>query len=187
VRELFTDDEAANYTASMLRNVGVPPVVLAPGAHASPVLKELQQTKQRYQESPRAMPVAGAGDVRPTTVDQLGFNPQQMDVRNLRRVPEERISAVLGIPAAVVGLGTGLDNTKVGATMSEMREQAYESNIIPTQRLMAAELRTQLLPDFGDVRGSSLSLTSARCACSRPTRTTCTTGRARICSPAASY
>jgi hypothetical protein len=49
--------------------------------------------------------------------------------------------------------------------MSEMREQAYESNIIPTQRLMAAELRTQLLPDFGDVRGSSLTSTSVRCGC----------------------
>jgi HK97 family phage portal protein len=153
VREIFTDDEAANYTASMLRNVGVPPVVIAPGADASPSEEELQQTKQRYQE-------VTTGDARgqalvmsgPTTVTTLGFNPLQMDVRNLRMVPEERISALLGIPAAVVGLGTGLDNTKVGATMSEMREQAYESNIIPTQRLMAAELRTQLLREFGDIR-----------------------------------
>jgi HK97 family phage portal protein len=152
-REIFTDDEAANYTASMLRNVGVPPVVIAPGPDASPSEEELQQTKTRYQEittgDARGQALVMSG---PTTVTMLGFNPQQMDVRNLRNVPEERISALLGIPAAVVGLGTGLDNTKVGATMAEMREQAYESNIIPTQRLMAAELRTQLLPDFGDVR-----------------------------------
>jgi HK97 family phage portal protein len=152
LREIFTDDEAANYTAAMLRNVGVPPVVISPGPDASPSEEELQQTKQRYQE-------VTTGDARgqalimsgPTTVTTLGFNPQQMDVANLRNVPEERISAILGIPAAVVGLGTGLENTKVGATMAEMREQAYESNIIPTQRLMAAELRSQLLVDFGDV------------------------------------
>jgi HK97 family phage portal protein len=153
VREIFTDDEAANYTAAMLRNVGVPPVVISPDGDASPSPEELQETKQRYQE-------VTTGDARgqalvmsgPTKVAVLGFNPQQMDVKNLRSVPEERISALLGIPAAVVGLGSGLDNTKVGATMSEMREQAYESNIIPTQRLMAAELRTQLLTEFGDVR-----------------------------------
>jgi hypothetical protein len=85
VREIFTDDEAANYTASMLRNVGVPPVVIAPGADASPSEEELQQTKQRYQE-------VTTGDARgqalvmsgPTTVTTLGFNPLQMDVRNLR-------------------------------------------------------------------------------------------------------
>lgn len=153
MREIFTDDEAANYTAAMLRNVGVPPVVISPGADASPSQDELEQTKQRYQEittgDSRGQALVMSG---PTTVTTLGFNPQQMDVKNLRRVPEERVSALLGIPAAVVGLGTGLENTKVGATMSEMREQAYESNIIPTQRLMAAELRTQLLPEFGDVR-----------------------------------
>lgn len=157
VREIFTDDEAANYTASMLRNVGVPPVVISPSGDASPTEDELQQTKQRYQEittgDARGQALVMSG---PTTVTTLGFNPQQMDVKNLRRIPEERISALLGIPAAVVGLGTGLENTKVGATMAEMREQAYESNIIPTQRLMAAELRTQLLPEFGDVRGLKL-------------------------------
>jgi HK97 family phage portal protein len=153
VREIFTDDEAANYTAAMLRNVGVPPVIISPSNDASPTQAELEQTKTRYQDittgDNRGQALVMSG---PTNVSTLGFNPQQMDTRNSRRVPEERVSAVLGIHAAVVGLGTGLENTKVGATMSEMREQAYESNIIPTQRLMAAEIRSQLLPDFGDVR-----------------------------------
>lgn len=154
VREIFTDDEAANYTATMLRNVGVPPIILSPAdPSASPTPEDLENTKQRYQDVTtgdnrgQALVMNGA-----TKVDRIGYNPQEMDVRSLRRIPEERISALIGIPAAVVGLGTGLENTKVGATMAEMREQAYESNIIPTQRLMAAELRTQLLPDFGNVQ-----------------------------------
>jgi HK97 family phage portal protein len=153
LREIFTDSEASEYTASMLRNVGVPPVVISPGKDARPSQDELDEVKTMYMEkttgSHRGEPLVMRGE---TSVSVLGFNPQQMDMRMARRVPEERVSAVLGIPAAVVGLGTGLENTKVGATMAEMREQAYESNIIPTQRLMAAELRTQLLPDFGDVR-----------------------------------
>lgn len=157
LREIFTDDEAANYTASMLRNVGVPPLVISPGADAHPTRDEMQETKQgiidRTTGDRRGEPMVFDG---PTEVKVLGFNPQQMDVKALRRIPEERVSAVLGIPAAVVGLGTGLENTKVGATMAEMREQAYESNIIPTQRLMTAELRTQLLTEFGDVRSLKL-------------------------------
>jgi hypothetical protein len=31
-----------------------------------------------------------------------------------------------------------------------MREQAYESCLIPMQRLIVAELQMQLVPDFGD-------------------------------------
>lgn len=153
LREIFTDDEAANYTASMLRNVGVPPVVISPGKDAKASQEDLEETKsiyvQRTTGDQRGMPIVMSAS---TDIKVLGFSPQQMDMRIVRRVPEERVSAVLGIPAAVVGLGTGLENTKVGATMSEMREQAYESNIIPTQRLMGAELRSQLLPDFGDIR-----------------------------------
>lgn len=153
LREIFTDDEAANYTASMLRNVGVPPLVISPSGDSRPTRNELEETKQgvieRTTGDRRGEPMVFDG---PTDVKVLGFNPQQMDVANLRGIPEERVSAVLGLPAAVVGFGTGLANTKVGATMREMREQAYESNIIPTQRLMAAELRTQLLTEFGDVR-----------------------------------
>ena len=70
-----------------------------------------------------------------------------MNLRDLRRVPEERVSAVLGVPAIVAGLGAGLDRSTF-ANMAEAREMAYESGIIPLQRLIAAELSKQLLPDF---------------------------------------
>jgi hypothetical protein len=55
---------------------------------------------------------------------------------------------VLGIPAAVVGLGTGIQNTKVGATMSEMRAMAYEDCIIPMQQLWSDEWDLQLMGEF---------------------------------------
>jgi hypothetical protein len=70
-----------------------------------------------------------------------------MDVRNLRRIPEERVTAVLGVPAIVAGLGAGLDRSTF-ANFAEAREAAYESLIIPIQRLLAAEVQAQLLPEF---------------------------------------
>jgi phage portal protein BeeE len=81
------------------------------------------------------------------TVTVLSFSPQEMDLKNLRRVPEERVSAVLGVPAIVAGLGAGLDRSTF-ANYSEAREAGYEENIIPTQRLLSADLAIQLLPDF---------------------------------------
>jgi hypothetical protein len=106
LREIFTDDEASNYTAAMLRNVGVPPVVISPGKDAKPTQEELDEVKSTYIAKTtgdrRGEPIVMRGE---TSVQVLGFNPQQMDMRMARRVPEERVSAVLGIPAAVVGLG----------------------------------------------------------------------------------
>lgn len=149
-REIATDNEAANWTAAMVRNVNPPGVILSPEGDAGPSEADLVATKARYMDlfggDHRGEPMVMSG---PTKVSILSFSPEQMNLREIRNIPEERITAVFGIPAAVVGLGTGLEQTKVGATMSEQREQAYESCLIPLQRLIAAELQMQLVPDFG--------------------------------------
>jgi hypothetical protein len=79
-----------------------------------------------------------------TKVEQFGFSPEQLLLRELRRIPEERVTAVLGVPAIVAGLGAGLDRSTF-TNMAEAREAAYESGIIPTQRIIAEDIRFQLL------------------------------------------
>ena len=151
MREIWTDAEAANFVSTLLRNSGVPGLVISPDGEmaVAPSPDEIKEAKAAYQQNTtgdhRGEPLILKG---PTKVQQFGFSPEQMNTRSLRQIPEERVTAVLGIPAAVVGLGTGLEQTKVGATMRELRELAYENNIIPTQRLMSQEITTQLLPDF---------------------------------------
>lgn len=150
VREVATDNEAANWSASLLKNMGVPGVVIAPDGDTELTQEDADQTKttfaQRFGGDRRGEPLVLSAKVKVST---LSFSPEQMVMTNLRRVPEERITAIFGTPAVVVGLGAGLDRSTF-ANMAEAREAAYESNIIPTQRLMAAELQTQLVPDFGD-------------------------------------
>ncbi|MEE8465603.1 MAG: phage portal protein, partial [Dehalococcoidia bacterium] len=151
MRELWTDEEAANYTGAILKNMGVPGLVISPKGEfaGEPSDDEVKTTKAYYQQNltgdHRGEPIVMKG---PTEVHEFGFSPDKMNTRSLRQIPEERVTAVLGIPAAVVGFGTGLEQTKVGATMKEMREMAYENNIIPTQRLFAEEISNQLVPDF---------------------------------------
>jgi hypothetical protein len=149
LREIFTDDEAANYTASLLRNVGVPGVIIAPDTDEVNVTPDdakaiKAQFKDLTSGDNRGDPLVMPARVKVTS---LGFDPQQMDVKTLRRIPEERISAVLGVPAIVAGLGAGLDRSTF-ANMAEARELAYESTIIPNQRLFAADLTTQLLGEW---------------------------------------
>jgi HK97 family phage portal protein len=151
MREMFTDDEAANFSASLLRNMGVPGVVLAPGDGVGAVGDaELAQIKDKWNDQfggdnrGRLMVMRGK-----TQVTTVSWSPEQMNLRELRRIPEERVSAVLGVPAIVAGLGAGLDRSTY-ANMAEAREMAWESGLIPIQRLIADDLSNQLLPEFDE-------------------------------------
>lgn len=149
LREILTDEEASQYTSNILRNMGVPGVVISPDdPDVVPGETELEETKEiirtQFTGERRGEPLVLNG---PTRVQQFGFSPQQMDLRTLRRLPEERITAVLGIPAIVAGLGAGLDRSTF-ANMKEAREAAYEGKIIPLQRNLASTVRFQLLDKF---------------------------------------
>lgn len=150
-REVFTDDEASNMTASLLKNLGVPGIIISPKegtpGMTSEVGKEIKEWfKDTFTGDKRGEPLVMSGA---TKVDQFGFNPQQMDLKDLRRLPEERISGVLGVPAIVAGLGAGLARSTF-ANMQEAREMAYESNIIPSQRVFGSVIKRQLLNEFED-------------------------------------
>jgi HK97 family phage portal protein len=151
-REIFSDETAARWTASLLRNEAVPGLILAPDSGAATMtvdeaklVKEEIEAKTTGDNRGRMM-VFGA----PTKVQQYGFSPEQMKLGDIRDIPEERVSAVLGVSAGVVGFGAGLQTAKVGATMGELVDLSWQNGVLPRLRLMAAELTEQLLPDFGE-------------------------------------
>ena len=148
MREIFTDDESGNFVASLLVNQGIIGVIISPADNSAPI-QDVQSVKEyikkEYTGTRRGQPLVFSG---PTKVEKLTFSPSEMDLGKLRNISEERISAILGVPAAVVGFGTGLQQTKVGATMRELRAMAWENGIIPLQRLMAESLEVELLTDY---------------------------------------
>jgi HK97 family phage portal protein len=151
LRELFTDEMAARWTASLLRNQSVPGMIVAPDQGAAgPTEDEAKAIKARllaeFSGDRRGEPmVLGA----PTKIHQYGYSPEQMKLGDLRDIPEERVSAVLGVSAGVVGFGAGLQTAKVGATMGELVDLSWQNGVIPRLLLLGAELTEQLLPDFG--------------------------------------
>ena len=149
LREIFTDEEASNFSAALLRNFGMPGYMITPEDGTDLPKDKRDALRKRWGEEfggdNRGRLMVGSGRVK---LEKVSFSPQEMDLGRLRQIPEERITAVLGIPAAVVGLGTGLEQTKVGATMAELRELAWENCIIPLMRMVAEQLEVQLLEDF---------------------------------------
>ena len=150
LREVFTDDEAANFSATILRNMGVPGGVLSPKTSDYPIKAEDIKEMKDY------MKTGFTGDKRgewlvlgtPTEVSKFGFDPQSLALGSMRDIAEERVCAALGIPAAVVGFGAGLQSTKVGATMKELRRLAWTSCLQPSQRTLGRQLTQNMVPEM---------------------------------------
>lgn len=155
LREIFTDDEASNFTASLMRNLGVPGVILAPSntTGGSVVKAEPEVIKSKFKATfggdNRGEPMVLSA---PTDIKVLSWSPEQMNLTALRRIPEERISGVLGVPAMVAQLGAGLERSSF-TNYSEANVAAYTQGVIPDHRLIAAELEVQLLSEFADPEG----------------------------------
>jgi HK97 family phage portal protein len=151
-REIFTDNEAANMTASLMRNLGVPGLIIAPAnTNQGPLRFDAEGVKKKANETFGGDGVGGTMVLtRPTEVKVLSWSPEQMNLRELRRIPEERASAVIGIPAIVANLGAGLDHSTF-TNAGEANVSAYTQGVIPLQRNIAAELELQLLDEFANL------------------------------------
>ncbi len=148
VRALFIDQEAERFSAALLKNLGVPGVVIIPEEGTKINSASAEKVKAGFAEKfggdRKGEPLVLSSNVK---VEVLSFSPDDMNFDRNHRLPEERVSAIFGTPAVVVGLGAGLDRSTF-ENFAEAREAAYESTIIPIQRLFAAELKNQLLPSF---------------------------------------
>lgn len=148
IREVCSDTEANRWAYALLANQGVPGVVITPGKDTEIKKEDAEQMKndfmQRTSGDNRGMPLVTSG---PVEVKTLGFNPEQMNLTAVHHFDEERITAVIGVPAVVVGLGAGLASTSF-SSYPEAREAAYESCMIPMQSDFADTLNLQLVPEF---------------------------------------
>jgi len=148
LREVCADNEVAQYNYLLMKNGGVPPVVLALKDSASSVDFDPQVIKDTYirstQGDSRGKVFVSGNAVELTKV---GFSPTEMDIKILRRLPEERFAAVIGIPAIVLGFGSGADSSTYNNT-EQADERAIENYLCPLYRYVEDELTHQLGADF---------------------------------------
>lgn len=151
LREICTDNEISTFMAAMLRNMGVPGVILSPkdANMQTPTPEQTERIKSLW-KSKFTGDSRGEPFVAPFPIDMASpaFNPEQLLIDKMGDRPEERICALIGMPAAVVGMGAGLESTKVGATMLALKAQAWENCILPMQRQFGKQLRMQTREDF---------------------------------------
>ena len=145
LREIYGDESAGQMATALLSNLGVPSVMISPKDEMGVSEDEAEQIQKTFQRKVsgknRGKPLVLSGAMQ---VEKLSFSPKDLDIGLLRRVPEERISAVLGVPAILCGLGAGLDRATYN-NASELREFFTENKLIPLWKMVAEEITQQLL------------------------------------------
>jgi HK97 family phage portal protein len=148
VREVAGDDQAHQWQTAMLENGGTVGMLIQVPIDSTITQQEAEDMKARFEERfggqnrGRTGVLMGGAKAEP-----YGFSPEQMDMKALHRIPEERIAAVLRVPAIIAGLGAGLDRSTY-ANFREAREMFAEMTILPLYQFDAATLNMQLKPEF---------------------------------------
>lgn len=150
VTELYGDGKMAQFTAAIMSNMGIQVPVLSPKDQTTRVTPT---TAAHIKESWIAKTTGDrAGEPvvfdLPMTAEKFGFSPTELDLSKLRLIPESRVAAVTGIPAATLQLLVGLENGTAYASSEQARQQGYEEVVIPIQTSWAEKLNWQLLTEF---------------------------------------
>jgi phage portal protein BeeE len=147
VLEVSSDQEATRFSDALLGNYGVPGLVVT----TRPMSRWMRRRPWRSRRTSASLweqePRQRRGVTNGATGEQFGFDPQQMNLESVHRLPEERISAVLRVPAIIAGLGAGLSRATY-ANFREARAMFTEQCILPLYRFDQRVINQQLRPDF---------------------------------------
>lgn len=150
VKEIYGDNAAALFTATILRNLGRVPFVFSP-KNPDDSLSETQ-AKAFKEQWIKETTGDNAGNPMintiPLQMDQPGFNPNELDLSAMRKMFEARVAAVSNIPAPVLQFLVGQENGTSYASYEQARKQAWESCIIPILTHLQEDFTFQLLSEF---------------------------------------
>ena len=137
--EVKLDGDATELTQALLASRGAPWALVMPDpADRPPTPSIIEDLKMRLSNMVRGGPIV----LERAFKWQFPNIAPAWDFKAVHDKAEERVSAFYHIPASVVGVGTGLEQTKVGATMYEARKAAWEDGVLPLQKRIADQLAT---------------------------------------------
>ena len=148
LREIYTDNEASNFSALLMKNNGVGPFAISPKNQTNLDEKERRRMADAFHRKTsgdeRGKPFISGSSFE---IIKTGFSPDELDLSKLRHLPEETIASLTGIPAIVLQFGAGLERATY-SNYAEAKEAACESVVVPLWRYIEDELNAQLMPDF---------------------------------------
>lgn len=158
MRLVMTDNAATASGERIMRNLGIIGLMVSPDEEKTEIKEETRKllTAQLNQQFGGEAQGSSYVASRKLKVDYMGTDASKLGFREMHRVPEERITAIFGYAAIVIGLGAGLDRSTF-ANFAEAREAATEQTLVPLWTEIADDITVQLGPRFGLAPGESFA------------------------------
>jgi HK97 family phage portal protein len=155
LREIATDNTTSSTSYGMMKNSGLPSLIVGPDASDQAVDvsdDDLRTLKKRLQDS---FTSDNAGSVAvmsgPFKVEKVSFSPSDMAFDTVRHTPEERITAALGLNCLVLNLSAGLQNSTYN-NLQEATQNAWDNGVIPLLRVIAESITQDLLTEYTETQ-----------------------------------
>lgn len=142
-REVDRDNEAAVYIYSLLKNNGVPPIVITMAEGDDFDETKANRLRAQWVEKSRQGPAFIEFGMK---AEKMGFDLNQLAAETLNAVPESRIAANFRVPPVVAGLSIGLKRSDYGDQAA--RRAFTELTLAALWRSLASELYNGLKEDF---------------------------------------
>lgn len=150
--ETKTDKEVTSWIFSYLHNGAVPGLIVTGKTATQGELPMSDDEASRLKEKVNAeFKGEGRGSLmvssRELQVHQVGWKPDSLDFSPIYDLTETRICSLLGVPPIVISLNSGLKNSTYSNFVIAKRS-AYESTVIPMQKLIASTISKHLFKDY---------------------------------------
>jgi HK97 family phage portal protein len=153
LREVATDNVASSTAYGLMKNSGMPSLMVGPDASDQTVDisdDDLRTLKKRLQDS---FTGENNGSIAvmsgPFKMEKVSFSPSDMALDSVRHTPEERITSSLGLNCLVLNLSAGLQNSTY-SNLQEATQSAWNNGVIPLLRVFAESITQNLLDEFPD-------------------------------------
>jgi len=148
IREVQNDTESSRFAFDMFKNNAIPPVVVTLTEGDELTEEKTDRLRKawlkRYGGRNRTAPAFLEAGM---TVQKLGLNMQELDLSELKNIPESRICAAFGVPPTIALLYVGLKRSDYGDGMA--RKSYTETTLKALWRSCASEMTKGLSDEFG--------------------------------------
>jgi HK97 family phage portal protein len=142
-REVMGDEGAMEWQNQLLNNGGAASMIVEVPVDSTLTQDGAEDLKARMEDRFAGKNRFSVGVLMGgAKVNPYGFSPVDMDTKSLHRFPEERISAVFGSPAVIVGLGAGLDRS-IYNNYHEARQAFTTDTLLPNYEFDADVLNSR--------------------------------------------
>ena len=155
LREIATDNYASSTAYGIMKNNALPSIILGPDASEISVdisPDDARVIKRRLQEDFSGDNSGGVAVLTgPYKMDRVSWSPSELALDIIRRLPEERITAALGLNAMCLGLGAGLERSTY-QNYERAQQAAYEEGLIPLLKQMSEVITFNLMYEYPETQ-----------------------------------